>query len=62
MIDLSTLTIEQVWQEFRRRGCAVVIVQPDTLHLLHPTDAEDIAWFAINRELDRLLEEEEHNQ
>ena len=62
MTDLSNVTIEEIWKELRKRGCAVIIVQPDTLKDLHPTDAEEVAWFAIERELERREEEEEHDQ
>lgn len=59
--DIDTL-IESLSHHLRKRGCAFVIYRPETLGSLHPTDAEEIAFFAIERELERIAEEEEEDQ
>lgn len=58
MIDLSDATLGAIWAELRKRNCAVIIVAPDALKDLHPNDAEEIAWAAIDRALDNQDDDE----
>jgi Glu-tRNA(Gln) amidotransferase subunit E-like FAD-binding protein len=54
MTNLANATIDEIYAELRKRECAVVIVQPDTLaDLIHRYDAEEIAWSAIESALER---------
>jgi hypothetical protein len=46
-------------QTMRRKGYAVVLVSPEYLGGVHPSDAEDAAWAAIEAAIDRQRESEE---
>ena len=46
-------------------GYAVILVSPEALSGLHPTDAEDAAWAAIDSAIERyeeLIREDEEDE
>lgn len=58
MPNLSDATIDQIYAELRKRSCAVVIVQADTLNdLIDRRDVEEIAWAAIDSALERAQDD-----
>jgi len=62
------MELKDVMRTLRAQGYAVVLVSPDALEGVHPSDAEDAAWAAIDvaisrqRELDEDPPESEHSE
>ena len=56
------MTIWEIQKDLWARGYAVILVSPDKLAGLHPTDAEATAWDAIDAAIakHRELNEEDH--
>ena len=57
--SLKSFTVNDIWRELRNRGYAVVIADKGFLQDLHPVDAEEVAWDALNKAVDRLKERAE---
>lgn len=53
---MSNDEITKALNELRRQGCAVIIVSPDCLNGFHPSDAEMVAWGALDDAIDRYQE------
>jgi hypothetical protein len=53
------MTIFEIMQSLRAQGYAVLLISPETLSGVHPTDAEEAAWAAIDAAVARQRELDE---
>lgn len=56
---MNIIEIVQATQTLRAHGYAVILVSPETLEGVHPTDAEEVAWAALDTAIERQRELDE---